>query len=177
MSEITSIKGENKNITELSLNLNTVEDDYKIFLSVRGTVDNPEIYYFSEPPLSRQEILLRLISGDSQEGVLPVADVILEELKILGTVKGNLEKLLDLKVDIGIKTEITGEMGAIVRLKRNLGRFFSVYYQVSTTEDKRDTFFSGELKVPADIDIGFRFFMYSDNTTEYKLRYVKEFDF
>lgn len=177
MSEITSIKGENKNITELSLNLNTVEDDYKIFLSVRGTVDNPEIYYFSEPPLSRQEILLRLISGDSQEGVLPVADVILEELKILGTVKGNLEKLLDLKVDIGIKTEITGEMGAIVRLKKNLGRFFSVYYQVSTTEDKRDTFFSGELKVPADIDIGFRFFMYSDNTTEYKLRYVKEFDF
>ncbi|HID65400.1 MAG TPA: hypothetical protein EYP32_00245, partial [Aquificaceae bacterium] len=170
-------KGENKNITELSLNLNTVEDDYKIFLSVRGTVDNPEIYYFSEPPLSRQEILLRLISGDSQEGVLPVADVILEELKILGTVKGNLEKLLDLKVDIGIKTEITGEMGAIVRLKKNLGRFFSVYYQVSTTEDKRDTFFSGELKVPADIDIGFRFFMYSDNTTEYKLRYVKEFDF
>lgn len=177
MSEITAIKGKNKDITKLSLNLNTVEDNYKIFLSVRGTIDNPEIYYFSEPPLSRQEILLRLIGGGSQEGVLPVADAILEELKILGTVKGKLEKLLDLKVDIGLKTENTGEMGAVVRLKKNLGRFFSVYYQVSTTKDKRDTFLGGEVKFPVDMDVGFRFFMYSDNTTGYKLRYVKEFDF
>ncbi len=170
---ITAIRNEEREITRFKLDLHTVEDDYKIFLSIRGTPENPEVFYFSEPPLSRREILLRLIGGGVQESVLPIGTVLQRELRAIGKV----ERLLDIKLDFGLITSSTGEVGAVLRLKKDIGRFLSVYYQASSSEDKRDTYLGGEVRFPTDMELGFRFYLYSDNTREYKLRYIKEFDF
>ncbi|GAB6065213.1 translocation/assembly module TamB domain-containing protein [Aquifex pyrophilus] len=174
---INAMKSEEGEITKFNLELHTVEDNYKIFLSLKGTPENPEVFYFSEPPLSRREILLRLIGGSVQESVLPVDKILQNELRTVGFVKSEIERLLDVKLDFGLITSSTGEVGAVLKLKKDIGRFLSVYYQTSSSEDKRDTYLGGEVRFPTDMNLGFRFYLYSDNTREYRLRYIKEFDF
>ncbi|RUM28884.1 MAG: hypothetical protein DSY32_03805, partial [Aquifex sp.] len=176
-STVELVKEKSRKLTEFVFHLNTVSDGYKIFLLIHGTPENPKIYYFSEPPLSRERILFRLISGGVSEGILPVGGVLARELKTLGYVKGTLERLFDVNVEIGIKTSSTGEVGALVKLKKKLGSYLSLHYQTASTRDKKDTFWGVEVKSPGSLELGFRFNVYSDNTREYKLRYVKEFDF
>jgi len=176
-STINLIREKDKELMEFNFYMNTVSDGYKIFLFVYGTPDNPKIYYFSEPPLSREQILFRLISGGVSKGLLPVGTILASELNALGYVKGTLERMLDVNVELGIKTSSTGEVGALVRLKKKLGSYLSVYYQTASTKDKKDTFWGAEIKAPGSLELGFSFNVYSDNTREYKLRYVKEFDF
>ncbi|NPA32824.1 MAG: hypothetical protein GXO04_04275, partial [Aquificae bacterium] len=176
-SKVLLLKEEERSLTEFSLRLNTVADDYKIFLNIEGTPDEPRVYYYSVPPLPREELLMKLISGGTQGGVLPIADLMLKEIQAVGQVKGMLERMLDVKIEIGLRTQATGEVGVVTRLKKQIGRFLALYYQVSTSKDKRDTYMGGEARAPVDMELGFRFYMYSDNTREYKLRYTKEFDF
>ncbi|AAC07805.1 translocation/assembly module TamB domain-containing protein [Aquifex aeolicus] len=176
-STVKLLKEKDKELTEFDFYLNTVSDGYKIFLLVHGTPENPSVYYFSEPPLSREQILFKLISGGVNEGILPVGTVLANELKALGYVKGTIERLFDVNVEIGIKTSSTGEVGALVKLKKKLGSYFSLYYQTASTKDKKDTFWGAEVRSPGSLDLGFSFNVYSDNTREYKLRYVREFDF
>ncbi len=161
----------------VDLELNTWEEPYKIFLKVKGELDHPEVYYFSEPPLSRREILLKLIGGGGNNAVLPVATALSQELKQVGAFKGTLERLFDVKIGIGIQTASTGELGAAIDLRKRISRLFSIKYRLSTLKDKRATYWELEANPPVDADIGFYFFLYSDETSEYRLGYRKEFNF
>lgn len=161
----------------IDLELNTWEKPYKIFLKVKGDLNNPEVYYFSEPPLSKDKILLLLVGGGTGNAVLPVATVLSQEIKQVGTFKGKLEKLLDVKVGVGVQTSPTGELGATVDVRKDVGRFFNAKYRYSTLKDKKATYFGAEAKPPVDADIGFQFFMYSDKAREYRIGYRKEFNF
>ncbi|WP_461829769.1 translocation/assembly module TamB domain-containing protein, partial [Aquifex sp.] len=161
----------------VDLELNTWEEPYKIFLKVKGELDNPEVYYFSEPPLSRREILLKLIGGGGNNAVLPVATALSTELEQVGAFKGTLERLFDVKIGIGIQTSPTGELGAVIDLKKRISRLFGIKYRLSTLKDKRATYWELEARPPVDVDVGFHFFLYSDETREYRLRYRREFNF
>ncbi len=161
----------------VDLELNTWEEPYKIFLKVKGELENPEVYYFSEPPLSRRDILLRLIGGGGNNAVLPVATALSQELEQVGAFKGTLERLFDVKIGIGVQTTPTGELGAAIDLRKRISRLFSIKYRLSTLKDKRATYWEVEARPPLDADVGFHFFLYSDETREYRLGYRKEFNF
>jgi len=176
-SQVLLVKEEGKEETLFSLFLNTYVDTYKIFLRIYGSQEDPEVYYFSEPPLSREEILLSLIGGAPEEGILPVGEALTKELRAIGTIKGYLERLLDLRISFGIITTSTGEMGAVARLRKNLGRFFAVVYQASSLQERRSSYVGLMAKPPLDLELGFQFNVYSDSSREYKFRYIKEFDF
>ncbi len=176
-SRIEAVREGDKEEVRLSLSLNTYLDGYKVFLKVSGTKDSPEVYYFSEPPLSREEILLSLIGGSSGEGLLPVGEALTRELRTVGTFKGYLERLLDVKISFGVMTTSTGEIGAYARLRKNLGRFLSLVYQTSSLQERRSNYLGAVLTSPGNLDLVFQFNVYSDSSREYKFRYIKEFDF
>ena len=161
----------------INLELNTWVDPYKIFIKVSGDINDPDVYYFSEPPMSKREVLLTLIGGRGNKAILPVATALTEELRGVEEIKGRLERLFDVKIDVGLQTTPTGDLGAVVRLRKRISRLFKMSYQVSSLKDRRASFFEAEVKPPTDPDLGFQFFMYSDDTREYRLKYRREFNF
>jgi len=161
----------------LDLTLNADLEGYKLFLKIYGSADDPRVYYFSEPPLSKEEILMALIGGGTEESFLPVAEALSKEFKTVGRVKGFLERLFDVQITLGFITSPTGEVGTVARLKKKIGKYLSLVYQTSSIKERRSNYYGGEAVPPADLELVFQFNVYSDQSREYKFRYTREFDF
>jgi len=176
-STVEAVKEGDREETKLDLTLNTDLDGYKVFLKVFGDAKEPQVFYFSEPPLSKEEILMALIGGGTEESLLPVAEVLSQEFKAVGAFKGFFERLFDVRITLGFTTSPTGEVGTVARLKKAIGKYLSLVYQTSSLKERRSNYFGGEVKPPLDLEVAFQFYFYSDQTREYKFRYTKEFDF
>ncbi len=149
--------------------------DISIFISISGDMDNPDVVVWSEPPMGTRELLTRLIVGSTAEGIIPVTKALLKELGYVGNIKDSLAKFLGLEISLLTRTGNRGELGVSVNIKKRIARAFTIEYQQSTLKDPRETYYGGSLNLPINTFIYGRVF--SDRSSEIKLRFIKKFDF
>jgi translocation and assembly module TamB len=149
-------------------------EDMNIHISLRGDPSEPEVFLWSEPPRSVGEIVTRLLGGSSGEGAIPVSEAILRRVGY-GRIGGDLLSALGLDVNLITKTGPQGELGVNLNIRKKISRFLSVEYQQSTLRDPRETFYGGGIRLPGRFSIFGRVF--SDDTSELKLRFIRKFDF
>ncbi len=160
---------------EIDISLVNPSEEENIFLTLKGPLENPDIFVWSEPPRSMGEILTSLIVGSTAEGLIPVTKALLKELGYAGDIKRDISALLGIDISLFTRASARGELGFGINIKKRIGRIFSVEYQQSTLRNPRETYYGGGFTFPGGIYLYGRVF--SDNTTEVKLRVIKKFDF
>ncbi len=151
------------------------EKDLSIFIELKGNLENPNLFVWSEPPISTQEILTRLIIGSTAEGIIPVAQTLLKQLGYIGKARSGLADLLGVEMSLSTQTSSRGELGINLNIKKRISKIFSIEYQQSTLGDPRATYYGGSVNLPSSFSFYGRIF--SDNSSEIKLRVIKKFDF
>ncbi len=149
--------------------------ELSIFISLKGNLEDPQLVVWSEPPMSTREILTKLIIGSTAEGIIPVARTLFKQLGYIGAVRSGLSGLLGVEITFSTQTSPRGDMGLNVNIRKKISRVLSVEYQQSTLKDPRATYYGGSLSLPAGVSFYGRIF--SDNTSEIKLRFIRKFDF
>ncbi len=160
-------------IIDISL-VNPSEDGY-IFINLRGYLENPDLIVWSEPPRSTQEILTKLIIGSTAEGIIPVAQTLFRQFGYIGEVRKGLASLLGVEINFSTQIGAQGEIGLNVNVKKKIARALSVEYQQSTLRDPRATYYGGSVLLPGGLSFYGRVF--SNRTSELKLRFIRKFDF
>jgi len=149
--------------------------DMNIFISLRGDLNDPQLLVWSEPPTGTREILTKLIIGSTAEGVIPVAQALFKQFGYIGSVRSGLSGLLGVEITLSTQTSPRGDLGLNVNIRKKISRALSVEYQQSTLKNPRATYYGGSLILPAGTSLYGRIF--SDNTSEVKLRFIRKFDF
>ena len=149
-------------------------DEMNIHLSLRGDPSDPDVVVWSEPPRSVGEIVTQLIAGGSEEGAIPVSQAIMRRVGYR-SIGGDLISALGIDINIITKTGSQGEIGVNLNIRKRISRFLSVEYQQSTLKDPRETFYGGGIRLPGKVSFFGRVF--SDDTSEVKLRFIRKFDF
>ncbi len=172
---ISSVKEAEGESTSLDVTLVSPSDDISIFLNVRGDAEDPRLIVWSEPPRSTRELLTKLIIGSTAEGVIPVAKALFKQLGYVGNVRSGLANLLGVEISFSTQTGSQGEVGFGVNVRKKIARAFSIEYQQSTLKDPRATYYGGSVSLTR----GFSFYgrVFSDKTSELKLRFIRKFDF
>ena len=149
-------------------------EDMNIHISFKGDPSDPQVVLWSEPPKSVGEIVAHLIGGTGGEGAIPVPGAVLKKVgsRSLG---GDILSALGVEINILTKTSSQGDLGVSLNIRKRISRFLSVEYQQSTLRDPRETFYGGGLRLPGSLSLFGRVF--SDDSSEVKLRFIRKFDF
>ncbi|RLJ70277.1 autotransporter translocation and assembly factor TamB [Hydrogenivirga caldilitoris] len=159
----------------IDISLVNPSEDMSIFINLKGSLDNPQIVVWSEPPKSSQEILTKLVIGSTAEGLIPVAKTLFKQLGYLGSARSGLASLLGVDITLSTQTGSQGEIGINLNVRKKIAEAFSIEYQQSTLKDPRATYYGGSLTFPGGTYFYGRIF--ADNTSEIKLRFIRKFDF
>ncbi len=172
ISSLRDVEGES---TRVDITLVSPGDELSIFLKVRGDLEDPQVVVWSEPPRSTQELLTKLIIGSTAEGVIPVAKALFKQLGYIGNVRSGLASLLGVEISFSTQTGSQGEIGFGVNVRKKIARAFAIEYQQSTLKDPRATYYGGSLSISRNFSFYGRVF--SDRSSEIKLRFIRKFDF
>ena len=172
---ISSVKDVGEERTSMDMTLVSPDEDISIFLNLRGDIEDLQLVIWSEPPRDTKELLTKLIIGSTAEGVIPVARALFKQLGYVGDVRSGLASLLGVEISFSTQTGSQGEIGFGVNVRKKIARAFSIEYQQSTLKDPRATYYGGSLSLPG----GFSFYsrIFSDRSSEIKLRFIRKFDF
>jgi len=169
------IKEKEREEKVIDLSLVNPSEEMNIFINLRGNLEDPSIVVWSEPPRSTQEIMTKLIIGGTAEGIIPVAKALFKQLGYIGEVRSGLSSLFGVDITFSTQTGSQGEIGFAVNVRKKIARAFTVEYQQSTLKDPRQTYYGGSVHLPANLSFYGR--MFSDKTSEIKLRFIRKFDF
>ncbi|GEM_PF-2858136 len=159
----------------VNLLIANTSDDLTIYINLKGSLDDPDLFIWSEPPMDRRELLSKLIIGSTAEGFFPVAEGLFKAFGSIGELRTGLSRTFGVDITLTTQTGSSGDLGFNVNIRKRLGRAFSIEYQQSTLRDPRSTFYGGSIRLPGGVHIYGRTF--SDDTSEVKLRLLKKFDF
>jgi len=109
------------------------------------------------------------VMGDME--VIPVARALFKQLGYIGDVKSGLASLLGVEISFSTQMGSQGEVGFGINVRKKIARAFSIEYQQSTLKDPRATYYG----LPRGLSFYGRIF--SDRTSELKLRFIRKFDF
>ena len=171
----TMVKEKGKEEKRVNLLIASTYEDLTIFLNLKGDLSDPSLFVWSEPPMSRKEILSKLIIGTSAEGFFPVTEGLFRAFGSVGAIRSGLSENFGVDISFSIQTGSSGDLGFNVNIRKKLGRIFSVEYQQSTLADPRSTYFGGNIKLPGGFQIYGRSF--SNDALEVKLKMQGKFDF
>ena len=172
---IRAVRKKEDESTRMDVILFSPGDDASIFLNVKGDVEDPHLIVWSEPPRSTREILTKLIIGGSAEGIIPVTEALFRRLGYAWDVKSGLAGFLGVEISLSTHTGGQGDLGFGLNIRKKIARAFSVEYQQSTLKDPRATYYGGSVSFPGGVSFYGRVF--SDRTSELKLRFIRKFDF
>jgi translocation and assembly module TamB len=159
----------------IDISLVNPSEDLSIFINLRGNLEDPQLIVWSEPPRSTQEILTKLVIGSTAEGIIPVTKALFKQLGYIGDVRSGLASLLGVEITLSTQTGTQGEIGINLNIRNRIAKAFSIEYQQSTLRDPRATYYGGSV----NLSKGFRFYgrVFSDKSSEIKLRFTRKFDF
>lgn len=172
---LTLLKEKEREKRRIDLSFVSPSEELNIFINLRGELEDPKLVVWSEPPRSTGELLTKLIVGGTAEGVLPVAEAVLGEFLGVGGIRRALTGLLGVEITFSTVTGTQGEIGFNVNVRKKIAQAFSVEYQQSTLKDPWETFYGVSFPLSGGAFIYGRVF--SDNTSEVKLRFLRKFDF
>ncbi len=172
---LTFIKERERDVKRLDITILTPEDGINMFLRIRGTIDDPKVIVWSEPPLSPREIISRLVVGGSAEGFIPVASALFKEFERIGYIRERLSTVAGLRIRFITLTTPYGETGVGINIRKKIAKIFSLEYQQASLKDPRATYYGGNIHILDNLTLSGRTF--SDNTSEIRLRFIKKFDF
>ena len=159
----------------VNLLIANTSEDLTIFLNLKGDLNDPSLFVWSEPPMNTREILSRLIIGSTAEGFFPVAEGLFKAFGSIGELRSGLSQTLGVDITLSTQTGSSGDLGFNVNIRKKLGRILSIEYQQSTLRDPRSTYFGGSIRLPGGLRLYGRSF--SDDTSEVKLKIQRKFDF
>ena len=172
---LSFLKEEETQESNIDISLVNPSQELTIFINLRGELSDPDIVVWSEPPRNAQEILTKLIIGSTAEGIIPVAKALFKQLGYLGNIRSGLSSLLGVEINLSTQTGSQGEIGVNVNIRKQIAKALAIEYQQSTLKDPRATYYGGSIKLPGGTSFYGRVF--SDNTSEIKLRFIRKFDF
>ncbi len=173
--EIVLLKEKETVSRKIDISIVNPSPEVSIFINLRGDLEDPDVVVWSEPPRSTQEILTKLIVGSTAESIIPVANALFRELGYVGDLRRGIANLLGIEITFSTKTGSQGELGVNINVRRKIARAFAIEYQQSTLKDPRETYYGGSITLPANTFLYGRVF--SDKSSEIKLRLIRKFDF
>ncbi len=150
-------------------------EDLNIFLNLRGSFEDPKLVVWSEPPRPTGELLTKLVIGSIAEGILPVAKALFSQLGYVSDLRSGVASLLGVDITFSTQSGAQGELGFSINVKKKIARAFAIEYQQSTLKDPRATYYGASLSLSRSLFLQGR--MFSDRSSELKLRFIRKFDF